>query len=97
MGRKAVSRRVEPRYRRDPAIPTQEIEGQAVIVFPKRRELHELDEVGTLVWNRLEKSCSVRDLSRAVCDEFDVTPARVEKDLRIFLAELEDKGLVSRT
>ena len=66
-------------------------------MFPKRRELHELDEVGTLVWRSLEKSCSIKDLAGAVCDEFDVKPAKAEKDLRVFLALLEEKGLVSRT
>ena len=97
MGKKGLSRNIEPRYRRDPAIPTQEIEGQAVIVFPKRRELHELDEVGTLVWRSLEKSCSIKDLARVVCAEFDVIPAKAEKDLRVFLSVLEEKGLISRT
>ena len=91
-----MSQRDEPRFRRVNGIPAQEIDGQAVIVVPARREIHELDEVGTLIWRRLDRRCSLSDLERAVCAEFEVAPAKARKDVRAFVKELEGKGLVSR-
>jgi hypothetical protein len=84
----------DARLRRDPKLPFQEIEGQAVVVVPARRELHQLDEVGTFVWNSLKEARSLLELADAVCGEFDVERDRAEEDLRAFLASLEEKGLV---
>ncbi len=84
------------RIRRDPALPFQEVEGQAVIVAPARRELHELDEAATFLWAQLARPRTVEDLVEAVLEEFEVDRAAAEKDVRAFAAALEEKGLVIR-
>ena len=85
----------EPRYRRR-GLPFQEIQGQAVIVTPARRELHELDETATFLWSVLANESSVADLVAALCGEFEVDEATAEKHVREFLATLEEKELVTR-
>jgi len=85
------------RYRRDARLPSQEIQGQAVVVVPARRELHEFDETATFLWSALSKDRSVADLVQALCDEFEVDQATAEQDVREFLASLEKKGLVVRS
>jgi len=82
------------RFRRDSRLPFQEIEGQAVIVVPARREVHQLDGVATFLWNLLAKEHSVADLVEAVCGEFDVPPVQAERDVRAFLGVLGEKGLL---
>ncbi len=84
----------EPRLRRDPKLPFQEIGGEVVIVAPSRREMHQLDEVGAFLWKELEKPRSAGELADAVCGEFEVERDRAGKDVRAFLAELGEKGLV---
>lgn len=84
------------RYRRDPRLPFQEIQGQAVVVVPARRELHELDETATFLWSALAKERSVGDLVTALCEEFEVDAPTAEADVREFLGSLEKKGLVVR-
>ena len=84
----------EARVRRDGKLPFQELEGQVVVVVPARREMHEFDEVGTFLWRELEGSRSVAELVEALRGEFDVEPERAEKDVRAFVARLEEKGLV---
>ena len=84
------------RWRRDSRLPFQEIQGQAVVVVPARRELHELDETATFLWSALAKDRSVGDLVDALCGEFEVDAATAEGDVREFLASLEKKGLVVR-
>ena len=86
----------EARLKRDARLPFQEIEGQAVVVVPARREMHELDETATYLWRELERSRSVAELVEAVCGEFEVEPERAEKDVRAFVARLEEKGLLVR-
>lgn len=85
----------EARYRRRD-LPFQEIQGQAVIVSPERRELHELDETGTFLWSRLSAEATAGELAAALCEEFEVDEATASKDVRDFLAMLEDRQLVSR-
>ena len=88
--------RDEPSWKRDPSLPFQEIEGHVVVVVPARRELHELDELGTLLWRELGEGRDVGGLVEIICEEFEVEPDRAEKDIRKFLGELERKGLVTR-
>jgi hypothetical protein len=85
-----------PRYRRDSRLPFQEIQGQAVVVVPARRELHELDEVGTFLWAELSRERSLEDLVTSLCEAFDVGTETATSDVREFLASLEEKGLVLR-
>jgi hypothetical protein len=83
-------------YKRDVRLPFQEIQGQAIVVVPARRELHEFDEVATFLWAQLAKERSVGDLVSALCGEFEVEAGAAEADVREFLAGLEAKGLVLR-
>ena len=86
----------DERLRRDNGLPFQEIQGRAVVLCPARREVHELDEVGTFVWGRLREPSTLADLVESLCAEFEVEPARAREDLRIFLADLRDKGLLEK-
>ena len=85
----------EPRYRRA-GLPFQEIQGQAVIVTPARRELHEFDETATFLWSVLAEEVTVADLVAALCGAYEVDESTAEKDVREFVATLEAKELVVR-
>lgn len=82
------------RYQRDARLPFQEIQGQAVVVVPAQRELHEFDETATFLWAQLALPRTITDLAAALCAEFEVDPAVAEADIRDFLRSLEEKGLV---
>jgi hypothetical protein len=83
------------RFRRDGRWPFQEVEGLAVVVVPERREVHQLDEVGTFVWSLLESPRTLDDLADAVAAEFEVDPPRALQDLKPFLDSLSSKGLLA--
>lgn len=85
----------DARLRRDNGLPFQEIQGRTVVLCPARREVHELDEVGTFVWDRLREPCTLAGLVQAVCSEFEVEPDRALEDLSAFMGELRDKGLLA--
>jgi hypothetical protein len=83
------------RLRRDGRWPFQEIEGLAVVVVPERREVHQLDAVGTFVWALLRDPHSPEELAAAVAGEFEVDPDRALSDLTPFLESLQARGLVT--
>lgn len=85
------------RYRRDTRLPFQEIQGQAVVVVPARREMHALDETATFLWAELGRERTLMELVEALCAEFEVEASAAEADVREFVASLEGKGLVLRT
>ena len=86
----------ELRFRRDGRLPFQEVQGQAVVVVPARRELHEFDETATFLWAQLARERTVIDLVEALCEEFEVDAGTAERDVRTFVEALEGKGLVVR-
>jgi len=83
------------RWRRDDRWPFQEIEGLAVVVVPERREVHQLDEVGSFVWALLREPRTPEQLADAVAAEFDVDPSAALRDLGPFLDSLRERGLAS--
>ena len=101
----------EPRYKRDIRLPYQEVQGQAVVVAPVRREVHEFDETATFLWSALGRERTLAELATdpgtpseatlaelvgELCEEYDVDEKAAEEDVRGFLALLEEKGLVLR-
>ena len=84
-------------YRRDPAIPFQQIEGETVVIVPARRELHQLDAVGAFFWEALRERRTLDQLVRKACGEFDVTPGTARSHIRGFLREMEGRGLLLRS
>jgi hypothetical protein len=87
----------ETRWRRDVRLPYQEIQGEAVVVVPARRESHRLDGVATFLWTALAKERTAAELAVALCEEYEVEPAEAGRDVRSFLASLEEKGLLVKS
>lgn len=83
------------RWCRDGRWPFQEIEGLAVVVVPERREVHQLDEVGSFVWELLSEPRTLDQLADAVAAEFEVERADALRDLGPFLDGLRERGLAS--
>jgi hypothetical protein len=86
----------EARYKRDVRLPYQEVQGQAVVVAPARREVHEFDETATFLWAALARERTLAELVGELCEEYDVDDKTAEADVRDFVALLEERGLVLR-
>lgn len=67
---------------------------EAVILDLQRGEYYGLDEVGALIWNRIQQPCSVAAICAAVLEVYDVQPAECEEDVVALLAELRAAGLI---
>lgn len=53
-----------------------------------------LDDVGAAVWGSLTEPCTVGELEARLAAVYDVDPAELSRDLRSFLTDLIDRGLV---
>ncbi|MGH2652183.1 MAG: PqqD family protein [Actinomycetota bacterium] len=69
-------------------------DGQAVILCPEDSTLNTLNAVGTLIWEAADGQTPLRAMVARICAEFEVEPARAEKDANAFVDELYRRGLL---
>ena len=70
------------------------LDGEAVLLQPEAGMYYGMNEVATLLWERLEEPATVGALRDALLSEFDVDAAVARRDLQAFLADVEAAGLV---
>lgn len=71
-----------------------EVDGQMVLLDVEKGQYFGLNEVGLVIWRRLEKPATVAELSEAVMEEFEVETSQCEQDVIVLLRELKEHGLV---
>ena len=72
------------------------IEGEAVILSMDTKVLRGLNPVGSRIWELIDGERGVEEIVGVIVKEFDVEPARAGEDVRSFVQEVLDKGLVTR-
>ena len=72
------------------------IEGEAVILSLDTKVLRGLNPVGSRVWELIDGQRSVEEIAGLIVKEFDVECPQADQDVRGFVQELLDKGLVTR-
>ena len=84
---------------KSPDCVTRTIAGESVIVPVRNRvgnldSVYTLNEVGTVIWDRIDGTRTADDLVETVCELFEVTFEVAAADVAEFLDELIDAGLV---
>ena len=75
------------------------IAGETLIV-PVRRGVADLaslfsfNQVGSTIWEAIEKPRTVDELVNVLADTYDVTPEKARQDLEVFLNEAQAAGVV---
>jgi hypothetical protein len=75
------------------------IAGETLIV-PVRRGVADLaslfsfNQVGSTIWEAIEKPRTVDELVAVVADTYEVTPEKAREDLEVFLNEAQAAGVV---
>ena len=81
-------------YRRSDSVVFRKI-GDEFILVPIRQNVGDLDSIYTLnetaarIWELIDGISSVGEIENQILEEFDVTPAEVEKDLVEHLQQME--------
>lgn len=53
-----------------------------------------LNETGAFLWRQLEQDCSPEELAAALTQEFEVDLVQARADVRAYLANLQEQGLI---
>lgn len=82
------------KWRRRQGLAHQTIEGETLIVVPKERLYHALNEVGSHLWAALEREQTIDALVEGLCEEFEVEGDAARKDVEEFLSKMKSLSLV---
>lgn len=78
----------------DDSLTARRIGEETVIVSSDGEVLHSMNDVATFIWGLLDGNTPLSSIAARVCEEYEVSREVAEKDLRSFVDELLEKGLV---
>ena len=71
-----------------------DIDGQAVMMSIENSKYFGMDEVGTSIWNLLDKNPSFEELISDLIAEYEIDKETCENDTRVFLERLLQYKLI---
>lgn len=74
---------------------SSELGKEVVILHIKNGVYYGLDEVGVVIWKKLQEGCSVSGIVSSVMKEFDVESAQCEQDVLRILSEMIEAQLAT--
>jgi hypothetical protein len=84
------------RPRRHPDTSFRQIGDEGgLVVLPGRAEVKVLNPVGIAVFALLDGSRDLETLAAAVADEFEIDLPQAREDVKSFLAELQNEGMLA--
>jgi len=82
-------------WRRDPTLPFQRMDEDAIVVDPRSREVHLLNETAARIWELLETATSADELTELLAEEYEgASPDELRREVESFLGDLGGKGLL---
>lgn len=73
----------------------QEIEGEAVLLHLESETYFSLDEIGTRIWQLLERHGDVERIAAEMLNEYDVEESQLREDIERMVRDLTEAGLVT--
>lgn len=70
------------------------IDGEAIIINLDSGIYYSLNEVGTAIWELADGNRTIREIAKAICDEYAVDHEEAEKDTLEVVNDLVGQGLV---
>ena len=71
----------------------REIEGEIVILTEDGRNIHTLNNVGSVIWNLADGVRSISEIAVLVCDRFEAQGDAAETDTLEFCREMVEKKI----
>jgi hypothetical protein len=81
-------------YRQNPDMVATEMDGDFVMMNIATGEYYNIRGSGARIWELSSAPIAELDLVKAICDEFDVEEAVCTTDVRRFVAEMLEAGLI---
>lgn len=83
-------------FRINPQILQKSSGGGCVLIHKVTGDCYELNELGAVVWDRLDAGESVATITEAVMPRYGISRSRLESDVGSLIADLLKHGLVSQ-
>lgn len=83
-----------PCYRIRKAVRYRIVDREAVVVRQDSGEVMVLNEVGARVLALLDEGLSPTQIAGRIPEEFEVTPEQADEDVKLYLNELMEAGLI---
>ena len=81
-------------YTLDPDVPFRVLDGQAIVIDSRLRQVHLFNETGTRIWELLKSPCSASAIAAKLAEEFDGEPIELGPQVQTFLDGLIEMKLV---
>jgi len=75
-------------------IVASDIDGETVMMSIENGEYYGLDDIGSRIWELIEKPTKVSDLIDRLLERFDVDRETCERDVLKFLNDLDDDKIL---
>jgi hypothetical protein len=72
-----------------------EIEDEAILLNIDQNKYYGLDELGLQIWKWVEDGNGYDELKQLIINHYDVDESIAEVDLKDFLEQLKEKGLIT--
>jgi trimethylamine:corrinoid methyltransferase-like protein len=72
----------------------QDAGGEAVLLDLNGERYYGLNNVGTRIWQLLERAPILADMHRELCAEFEAEETRIEHDMLTLIGDMQSAGLV---
>jgi len=80
---------------KNPEAAYRTYDGQATVVLPGRSEINVLNEIGSLIWERIDGERTVGQILEAVIETYEIDSDRAHTDVLGFLSSLQEHGMVT--
>lgn len=77
-----------------PELVSTMMDDEMVLLNTDTGEYFVLNKVGALIWEQLENAMENSQIINEITGKFEVTREQAEHDFKVFLNELEEKGLI---
>lgn len=81
--------------KRQPNLVFSKIDEEIVMMSINNGEYYGLDNIGSRIWEIIEKPVSFKELIETLKDEYEVTENQCISDVIEFINALNNKGLIS--
>jgi hypothetical protein len=91
---KEISNDYQPKRNPDAAFRSIDEEEGGLVVLPGRAEVKVLNPVGIRIFEMIDGKNSVENIASGIAEEYEVTAEQALEDVRSFLADLSDNGML---
>ena len=80
--------------KRKPNLPWRKIDDEGIILSAGKDEAHIVNDTAIMIWEMLDGSYDLEDISGALCDRYGIDKETARNDVLEFVGQLRQRGLM---